>query len=75
MSSVTSEEWYKSPVYVLAAGIAAAVLAAAVLWGVSKVIPAVGVAVGLGFSVATTGLATQWVLPAGLHRWPLARSR
>lgn len=47
-----------SPSAVLAIGIAIAACIAAALWGLAQVIPAFGVAVGLGIAAASTGFAT-----------------
>jgi hypothetical protein len=65
-----SEEWIKKPAVIVALGIAGAAVLAALLWGLSEIIPALGVAVGLAISVSATGLATA----SGLAPWvaPLA---
>jgi hypothetical protein len=62
------DDWEKHPGLVLVVGISAAAVLAALLWGLAQVIPAVGVAIGLAFAVAGTGLATSasvasWVAP------------
>ena len=63
------DNWTDNPGLVLAVGLSAAALLAAALWGLSKILPAIGVAVGLGWATAAAGLsaysaASPWVLPA-----------
>lgn len=62
------DDWEKQPGFVLAVGVSAAAVVAALLWGLAKIIPAIGVAFGLAFAIASTGLATSasvasWLAP------------
>lgn len=44
-----------NPVWIVAAGVAVAIALGGFLWGLAQVLPAVGVAVGLAYSIAVTG--------------------
>lgn len=46
---------FSKPAWIVAAGVAVAMIVGVALWGLAQLIPAIGVAIGLAYSIAVTG--------------------